>query len=55
VTEELAADRPAVLVVTADRGLRRRLAEVGPHVQLAGPTWLLDLLAQAEKTSSPST
>lgn len=33
-----------LLVVSADRGLRDRLAAAVPAAQLAGPTWLLDLL-----------
>ena len=38
---ELAGEGRAVLVVTADRGLRERLP---PAVEVAGPGWLLDRL-----------
>jgi rRNA-processing protein FCF1 len=43
VRQAVAATDP-VLVVTADRGLRRRLEE--PTVEVVGPTWLLDRLAE---------
>ncbi|WP_432886319.1 hypothetical protein ACQPYH_03285 [Kribbella sp. CA-245084] len=40
------ADRPAVTVVTADRGLRHR---VEPEAATAGPRWLLDQLDDLPK------
>jgi hypothetical protein len=43
VAEDVLAVGQAVLVVTADRGLRARLPEAAA---VAGPGWLLDLLAE---------
>ena len=40
-------DGPEVLVVTADRGLRARLAS---HVQVVGPRWLLSLAGAGPRT-----
>ena len=43
--EEVSSGRN-LLVVTADRGLRDRLAAEVPAAPLVGPRWLLDLLAR---------
>ncbi len=40
VAADLARHADAVLVVTADRELRRRIARAAPAAQLAGPGWL---------------
>ena len=44
VAADLAHHADAVVVVTADRELRRRVATAAPAGQLAGPGWLLPLL-----------
>ena len=49
VADRLLAEGAEVLVVTADRGLRRRLADLpvaegGGSVDVTGPRWLLDVL-----------
>jgi 8-oxo-dGTP pyrophosphatase MutT (NUDIX family) len=45
--EDMAHRADALTVVTADRGLRRRVGAAAPDGQLAGPGWLLALLPPA--------
>jgi hypothetical protein len=52
LVEQVGDARATVTVVTADRGLRERVRNVGANV--VGPRWLLDRLGQAGDSSGRS-